>query len=207
MPVCSLAWPAASRGRRAGSRTNFQTIAAISSPGMAARYMAPCHPNACAIGTRMMGARKEPSSALPAVWTTPMWLPRSSSVACSATRDWLIGRMGPSEIPISRRAASSVANETARPDSTEQSENVTMQINSGTLREPVRSEMTPPNSPASAHVSARPDESSPTCVKLRRRSAAMKGVRKLAALRSKNTTPNVRLSSSVNRHWYCLSMT
>jgi hypothetical protein len=67
-------------------------------------------------------------------------------------------------MPINRRASSSIANEVAMPDMNEHSEKATIATSSGALRLPVRSEIAPPNSPASAQVNDRLEATMPTCV-------------------------------------------
>src|SRR5271154_1698795 len=146
----------------------------------------------------MRGAANEPSRLLPKFCITPMLLPRLAAVDSMATSDCAIGSIGPSAKPISRRAEINVRNETASPEANEHRENATTVISSRVLRFPVRSEYQPPRNEATAQVKDSAEATHPTCSLLKCRSSAMKGIRKLAALRSKNTKPKVMVNTQMS---------
>src|SRR5208282_5094249 len=109
--------------------------------------------------------------------------------------------------PMSRRAETRVANEAASPDANEHRENATTVISSRVLRFPVRSEYQPPRNEATAQVKDSAEATHPTCSLLKCKSSAMKGIRKLAALRSKNTKPNVMVSTQISLVSYFIRRT
>src|SRR6202044_3520942 len=150
------------------------------------------------MATRMRGAANEPSMLLPKFCITPMLLPRLAAVDSIATSDWAMGSIGPSASPISRRAEMRVKNEAASPEANEHSENATTVISKKVLRLPVRSEYQPPRNEETAQVKDRAEATHPTCSLLKCKSSAMKGIRKLAALRSKNTKPKVTVNTQIS---------
>src|SRR5712672_2495962 len=150
------------------------------------------------MATRTRGATNEPSRLLPKFCITPMLLPRLAAVDSIATSDWEIGSIGPSAKPISRRIENRVANETASPEANEHSENATTVTSSKFLRLPVRSEYAPTRNAARAQVKDSAEATSPTWLLLKCKSSAMKGIRKLAALRSRNTKPKVMVSTQIS---------
>src|SRR5260221_7291032 len=151
-----------------------------------------------ATATRTRGATNEPIRLLPKFCITPMLLPRLAAVDSIATSDCEIGSIGPSARPISRRVENRVTNETASPEANEHSENATTVISSKFLRLPVRSEYAPPRNAATAQVKDSAEATSPTWLLLKCKSLAMKGITKLAALRSRNTNPKVMVSTQIN---------
>ena len=146
----------------------------------------------------MRGAANEPRRLLPKFCITPMLWPRLAAEDSIATSDCAIGSIGPSAMPISRRVENSAANEAASPEANEHNENATTVISRKDLRLPVRSEYAPPRNAATAQVKDSAEATSPTWVLLKCRSLAMKGIRKLAALRSKNTKPKVMVSTQIS---------
>src|ERR1700685_4392778 len=150
------------------------------------------------MGTRIKGAAHEPKRLRPKFGITPMLLPRLAAVDSIATSDCAIGSIGPSARPISRRAETKVANEAASPEANEHSENATTVINNKVLRLPVRSEYQPPRNEAIAQVKDSAEATQPTCSLLKCKSSAMKGIRKLAALRSKKTKPKVMVRTQIS---------
>src|SRR5450631_2839222 len=150
------------------------------------------------MATKMRGAANEPSRLLPKFCITPMLLPRLAAVDSIATSDWEIGNMGPSATPMSRRVEIRVSNEVASPEANEHSENATTLISRNFLRLPVRSEYQPPRNEAIAQVKDSAEATHPTCSLLKCKSSAMKGIKKLAALRSKNTKPKVMVSTQIS---------
>jgi hypothetical protein len=99
---------------------------------------------------------------------------------------------------MSRRAANRVANETASPEANEHREKATTAMSRKDLRLPVRSEYAPPRKAATAHVKDSAEATSPTWLLLKCRSLAIIGIRKLAALRSRNTNPKVMVSTQIS---------
>src|SRR6202011_3809319 len=97
-----------------------------------------------------------------------------------------------------RRVKNRATNEVARPEANEHSENATTLISRKGLRLPVRSEYAPPRNAATAQVKESAEATSPTWLLLKCKSLAMKGIRKLAALRSKNTKPKVMVSTQIS---------
>src|SRR5271168_3223422 len=127
-----------------------------------------------------------------------MLLPRLAAVDSIATSDCAIGSIGPSASPISRRVENSVTNETASPEANEHSENATTVISKKFFRLPVRSEYAPPRNAATAQVKESAEAMSPTWLLLKCKSSAMKGIKKLAALRSRNTKPKVTVNTQIS---------
>src|SRR5664279_2679721 len=158
------------------------------------------------MATRTRGAANEPRRLLPKFCMTPMLLPRLAAVDSIATNDCEIGSIGPSAKPISRRVENKVTNEAARPEANEHTENATTVISRNALRFPVRSEYAPPKNAETAQVKDSAEATSPTWLLLKCRSAAMKGIRKLAALRSRNTKPKVMVSTQMSLVSYFISL-
>src|ERR1700722_16894617 len=150
------------------------------------------------MATRTRGAKNEPSRLLPKFCITPMLLPRFAAVDSMATSDCAIGSIGPSARPISSRVENRVMNETASPEANEQRENAITVMSRNVLRLPVRSEYAPPRNDATAQVKDRAEATRPTWLLLKCRSLAMKGIRKLAALRSRNTKPKMMVSTQIS---------
>src|SRR5450631_3350308 len=150
------------------------------------------------MATSARGATNEPSRLLPKFCITPMLLPRLAALDSIATSDCAIGSIGPSARPISSRVENRVKNDTASPEANEQIENATTVISSKVLRLPVRSEYAPPRNDATAQVKDNAEAMSPIWLLLKCRSSAMMGIRKLAALRSRNTKPKVMVSTQIS---------
>ncbi len=77
---------------------------------------------------------------------------------------WLSGMTPPSDNPITSRAPSSIRKPVARPETTEHSENTTVEITMMILRRPALSDSQPTKIAASAQVSDSAEPSRPTCV-------------------------------------------
>jgi hypothetical protein len=90
--------------------------------------------------TRINGAANEPRILLPKFCMTPMLSPRRWSLDSAASSDCEIGRIPPSDRPITSREVISIANDVASPEPSEQNEKITMQTMSTLLRRPVASE-------------------------------------------------------------------
>jgi len=152
-----------------------------------------------AMATRTSGATKEPRRLLPKFCITPMLCPRLAGSDSAASSDWHTGMNGPSTSPMRSRAANSARNDPARPERTEHSEKATALASSIGLRLPVRSDNAPPRNAETAQVKESADAIRPTCWLLKCRSRAINGIRKLAALRSKNRKPKVMPSTQMRR--------
>ena len=98
-----------------------------------------------------------------------------------------------------KRAANSARNEPARPERTEHSEKAIALASSTALRRPVWSDSAPPRNAETAQVKESAEAMRPTCWLVKLRSLAMNGIRKLAALRSKNRNPKVMPSTQMRR--------
>jgi len=152
-----------------------------------------------AMATSTSGAAKEPRRLLPKFCITPMLCPRLPGSDSAASSDWHTGMNGPSTRPISSRAANSARNEPARPERNEHSEKAIVQASSIGLRLPVRSDSAPPSAAETAQVNESAEAMRPTCWLVKLRSLAMNGIRKAAALRSKNRKPKVIPSTQTRR--------
>src|SRR5688572_19605161 len=117
-----------------------------------------------------------------------------------------IGKNGPSAKPMMTRARSSIMKVAATPDSAEHSENTTTDTSRNGFRSPVRSDHAPITYAAIAHASDSPDPSRPIWAWLRARSLMMYEASGPMALRSKNTMPNVKPSSSSSPFSYVNSL-
>ena len=136
---------------------------------------------------------------LPRFCITPMLKPRRCSSDSSTTSDWAMGRMGPSASPISMREASSTPKEGASPEITEHTEKITTVRIRMDLRRPSASESVPIAKPEMAQQMDSPEESAPIWPLVRCSDAVMNGARLPMALRSKNTKPNISVSTPIIR--------
>ena len=107
-----------------------------------------------------------------------------------------IGKNGPSAKPMTTRASSSSMNVPAKPENAEHSENTMTDASRNGLRAPRRSDHAPIAYAETAHASDSPDPNMPSCAWLKPSSLMMYGASGPVALRSKNTMPNVKPSSS-----------
>src|SRR6185312_12972831 len=148
-------------GWTGGSRINQSISNASTNPGAADRLKALRQPKDFANKVSTSGHRVLPSRFAPKFCAAPMARPRRCGSTSAATNVWLMGMTPPSAMPIINRAAISIANEDASPDSNEAPENTKAQATRMALRLPSASERRPTNSPASAQLSDSAEPSSP----------------------------------------------
>ena len=125
------------------------------------------------MATSTIGAAKDPNRLLSEFCMMPMLAPRFSGLTSSTTSDCEIGPIPPSDMPMIRRAAISIRNEPAMPESTEHTEK--------TRTEPIRNDLrllkasaSPPNrKPDKAQVKESAEMIMPTWVSVRLRSCLM----------------------------------
>src|ERR1700712_4803724 len=105
-----------------------------------------------------------------------------------------MGMTPPSAMPMMNRAANSMANEPARPESSVAPENKKADATSRALRRPNASDSRPTNRPSMDQLNDSADANVPIEVFDRPSSGWMKGMSTLMEFRSKNTMPKFRLS-------------
>ncbi len=123
------------------------------------------------------GARPEPIRLEPKFCTKPMESPRLRGLDSAAAKDCCTGFIGPSNTPISIRAAIRTPKVAARPEIREQTENTAVALTRNSFRWPSRSITVPPTKPESPQARLKPEAIRPMWALVSPRSFCTKGPR------------------------------